>query len=303
MHSETIKLYKNREDVTLTTYLQDDSFGAEPRPAVLICPGGAYLFCSPREAEPVALAFFKYGFQAFVLRYSVYDNGTGEGEKARGTKLPHNLRSVYPAPLRDLGKAMLCVREHAGDWCVDTGKIAICGFSAGGHNCAMYSVYWNKPMLANYFKVEAKNLRPAASILCYAMTDYVTLKEAIPDQDADSRGMWQASDIAYFGDYKMNKDSYVQMSPARLVDKNTPPTFLWATSEDALVPVRQSIIMAGALANKNIPFELHIFEKGPHGLSLATEETATKPEEINADAARWFPLCIKWLSKRFGLKQ
>jgi len=78
--------------------------------------------------------------------------------------------------------------------------------------------------------------------------------------------------------------------------------FLWATAEDSLVPVQHTLIMASALADKKIPFEVHVFEKGPHGLSLSTQATAQARSQIYPDAAKWVGLAEAWLEKRFALE-
>ena len=104
MLSQTIKLYDNRDDVTLTTYVLADSpemLNGQKRPAVLVVPGGAYLNCSDREAEPVALRFAAMGYHAFVLRYSPYFQGVGTFPPPKD--MPVNPNSLYPAPLRDMG--------------------------------------------------------------------------------------------------------------------------------------------------------------------------------------------------------
>ena len=129
---KTIELYYNRANVTLTTYVLDDSpemLNGRKRPAILICPGGAYLGCSDREAEPIALRFASMGYHAFVLRYSTYLNRFLDDIDPA---VPVNPDSVHPAPMRDIGKAMLIIRENADDWLLDTDKIVLCGFSAGG---------------------------------------------------------------------------------------------------------------------------------------------------------------------------
>ncbi len=138
MHYERIILNEKR-NVSLTLLLQD--VGGEfqklkKRPAVLILPGGAYMMCSDREAEPVALAYAKAGFQAFVLRYSVGEHHT------------------WPNPLEDYETAMEMIRSKADEWHVYEDKIAVVGFSAGGH-------------LAACAATMSKN-RPNAAILGYA---------------------------------------------------------------------------------------------------------------------------------------
>ena len=140
MKTEVLTLNKER-NVTLTTYIQDcgEGFGCVAKlPAVLILPGGAYQMCSDREADPVAFAFAKAGYHAFVLRYSVMDDCT------------------WPNPLNDYEQAMTLIRSHADTWHIYEDKIAVIGFSAGGH-------------LATAAATLAQN-RPNAAILGYAVT-------------------------------------------------------------------------------------------------------------------------------------
>ena len=121
---ETIKLYPEREDVTLTTYVLQDSpelLDGANRPAVLICPGGAYLSCSDREAEPVAMRFAAMGYHAFVLRYSVYLDKHEPFESIFGG-VERREHTVFPAAIRDIGKAMLTIHENSEAWLVDTGS-------------------------------------------------------------------------------------------------------------------------------------------------------------------------------------
>ena len=138
MDSQVFILNEKR-NVTLTAYLQDDSqefWRAKKRPAVVIFPGGAYAYCSDREADPVAQEYLRAGYHAFVLRYSVgWEN------------------AVWPNPLEDYDQAMELIAAHAKEWHLIPEKIAVIGFSAGGH-------------LAACAATMAKH-RPAAAILAY----------------------------------------------------------------------------------------------------------------------------------------
>lgn len=301
MITQTIPLYPNRQDVTLTTYVLADSaemLNGKQRPAVLVCPGGAYLSCSDREAEPVALRFAAMGYHAFVLRYSTYSNGA-PGMFPLAGDLPVNERSVYPAPMRDIGRAFLLIRQHAGEWLVDTDKIAICGFSAGAHNCAMYAVYWHDPLIHAFLGVEPEALRPAAAILGYGIHDYHLMFGLIADPMAQV--LSDAASVAFLGTKTPPPDLLDAVSPARHVSQHTPPTFLWATAADDLVPAENTTRMATALAQARVPFEIHIFESGAHGLSLADQSSADALLHIDADAAQWVALAESWLKKRFAL--
>lgn len=136
MQQETIILNENR-NVTLTAYLQEvaGEFQFAKRPAILVLPGGGYAMCSDREADPVALAYMRAGYQAFVLRYSTGKNKT------------------WPNPLEDYEQAMALLQERAEEWHLDSSRIAAVGFSAGGHLCACAAT------IARH--------KPAAAILVY----------------------------------------------------------------------------------------------------------------------------------------
>lgn len=136
MKADRIVLNAER-DVTLTAYIQDveGEFSFKKRPAMVVIPGGGYAMCSDREADPVAMAYLKAGYQTFVLRYTVKSKG------------------AWPCPLEDYEQAMELIKKNAEDWHIDTSKIAAVGFSAGGHLCACAATI-------------ARN-KPAAAILVY----------------------------------------------------------------------------------------------------------------------------------------
>lgn len=136
MKTETIVLNEAR-NVTLTAYIQevDGEFGFTKRPAMVVIPGGGYAMCSDREADPVAMAYLKAGYQAFVLRYTVKDKGG------------------WPHPLNDYEQAMALIAENVDEWHIDPAKIAVVGFSAGGHLAACAAT------LAKH--------KPAAAVLVY----------------------------------------------------------------------------------------------------------------------------------------
>lgn len=304
MHVETMNLYEDRKDVTLTTYIiaeQGELFAQGIRPAVLICPGGGYFSCSDREAEPVALKFASMGYHAFVLRYSTYGEGSNVfPDLSDAVKLPVKNKTKHPAPVRDIAKAMLCIHEKADEWQVDVKRVAVCGFSAGAHNTAMYSVYWDKPLLTEYFGVEEDVLRPAAIILGYTLSDYIFMGQV--EMNAIDTAFFTASKIAFLGEMNPSEEKLKEVSPALLVTKKTPPAFIWATAADALVPVQHSLRLAHALADCGVPFEVHIFEEGDHGLSVSTQASAMAQSQIDQDAAKWVEMAECWLQKRFKLE-
>lgn len=242
MKTEVLSL-QNDPNVTLTTYLLDTSPempNVEVRPAVLIFPGGGYRMCSDREAEPIAMAFLAQGYHAFVLRYSLNEN------------------AAFPRPLQDAEAALELIRAKAVEWGVIPDKVAVCGFSAGGHLAAALGTMGK--------------IRPNALILGYpAILDTISdfLPAPIPSLE-------------------------------KKVDAQTPPTFIFTTANDAMLSVQHSIQFAAALDMAKVPFELHIFQDGAHGLSLAKPHTSGGYKHmVNPAVAQWLELCIAWLEKFF----
>lgn len=253
---------------TLETYILD---GTKKRGAVLICPGGGYHITAKREAEPVAMQFNAAGFHAFVLYYSVAPR-------------------KHPQPLLDVSKAMCILRKNAEKWNIASDKIAVCGFSAGGHLAASLGVHWNKPYLRELPGMEEGMNHPNALILCYPLiTDGI--EEAI-------RGSFEN----LLGEQTRDKQLLKEMCLEQNVNPETSPAFIWHTFNDAVVPVEHSMLFAEALRKNNIPFELHIFPEGPHGLSIATDETYEEGIGKDYHVATWMGLCTEWL-KHISFRQ
>lgn len=303
MKIEKLKLYEHREDVSLTCYIVEDSpelLDGKIRPAILICPGGGYFTCSDREAEPVALRFAAMGYHAFVLRYSVYLEGE-PGIPDFSMRLNDKPELQYPTPMLEIGKAIRLIHERAGEWLVDVKRIALCGFSAGGHNTAMFATQWHTPIITEALGGTSDMYRPAALILGYPLTDMVYMDETVNTRDAMKVSYFDGMNEAYIGIARPERVLLEEISPARNVTEHMPPTYLWATAGDTLVPVQHSLRMAHALADQKIPFELHIFEAGEHGLVLADQSSARALSETSPDAAKWVSLAAAWLEKRLAL--
>lgn len=246
-------------EATLEGYLLDCeiSLGQEVnRPAILVLPGGGYLYCSPREGEPVALSYAARGFHAFVLRYSVARQAAGF------------------APLKEVSWVIGYIRENAESWHIDPEKIAVCGFSAGGH-------------LALSSGLLAEN-RPNAMILGYPATSCPN----VPGADFMLKLLEGREDVT-------DEDAKKYDLPSQ-VTKAAPPMFLAATAEDMLTSFC-TMPLVNAYNNLGLKFELHIFQYGPHGYSLANEVTADGSVQMQEPAfAQWQELSVQWLHKTFG---
>lgn len=301
MKCETVKIWGDQEYAHLQTFLFYDSgeFNQhKKRPAVIICPGGAYLGTSDREAEPVALRFAAAGYQAFVLRYNTYFTEFNPDFEASMAG-PKNPRSIWPNPLLDLARTISLVRENADEWLVDPEHITVCGFSAGGNLVGNLAARWHEPELAEKLGVDSDVLRPNAVIMGYPVLDYFTMRKLNEERyNSNNDDLWNLSNQAVFGTAAPSDAQLRIISPITAVSERTAPCFLWHTANDDLVYVENSLSFAQELSKFKIPFALHIFESGPHGLSLADETTAGSEEMINPDCQIWFELALAWLKNR-----
>lgn len=288
MLMETVTLWPERSDVKLTTYvsLPDPGwpFPAFPRPAVIVCPGGAYLDLSDAEGSPIALDLASRGYQAFVLEYSVR------------TRVSDRELVRYPAQLVDLAKAVATLRENAARWNLDPQHIAVMGFSAGGHLCASYAVHWHEPWLCETLGVDSELLRPSAAVLGYPITDYVLQDGAFSEPSP----MMRASNRALFGETAPSREELERLSPCLHVTGHTPPVFLMHAADDGMVPVGNSLRMAQALSEAKIPYELHIFQQGDHGFGNGHPMDRPWEAHRNRACAVWLDLAHTWLLKQFS---
>ena len=282
-----------KKNVCLSAYIRDGGdLGGVKRPAVIVLPGGGYMACAPQEGKPVALRFAAMSYHSFVLKYStLFSVFPSKPDLSRANPGVH-----YPGPLEDLGRAIIAIRENAERWSVDPDKIILCGFSAGAHLAAMYATHWNRPELSYALGAGTNLLRPSACILCYGVFDL----ETILDLNNEYKELFSTFTYALCGKKALSEEEMIKFSPVKHVGNHMPPSFIWATAEDKMVPCANSVNMALAMAEKNIPYELHIFEKGRHGLSLADESSAVTAEEINPHVANWVSLAEGWLKKRFS---
>ena len=211
---------------------QEDITMRPDRPMVIIVPGGAYAFCSDREAEAVALKFLAEGIHAAVLRYSVAPNR-------------------YPASALELAWCVQYCRVHAAEWHVKPDALSVLGFSAGGHLAGTVGTLWGDPVFEQVLS-GGPSWRPDAQLLCYPV---LTLGEFTHEWSR-----WNL--LGEPGDPTNRLDLADALSLETRVTPETPPTFLWHTAEDDAVPVENSLMYAAACRRNGVPFELHIFERG-----------------------------------------
>jgi len=282
---EKIYLWEGRKDVYLQTYLAELDpmmpIASESLPAIIVCPGGAYMFFSKKnEGDAVAMNFAAAGYQVFMLKYT-----TGidcEGQPCQ-----------YPAQLLDFGKAILTIRENAKEWNVDVDKIGVCGFSAGAHLCATLATRWHEPVLSDYYKVDPEVFKPAFAILGYPLTDYVYQEEYNATQPVNP--MLVMSNKFYFGTEHPTREQLENQSPVLHISENTPPIFLAHAKNDTMVPVVHSLRMATALQEAGIPYELHIFSHGEHGFNIGipVDKSEYRIDTYKA-CHEWIQLALKW---------
>lgn len=222
----------------LVSYIHSDP---APHPAMLVTPGGAYCFVAPSEAEPVAMEFYSSGYNAFVLTYTVN---------------PLTQEPLRMQPLMDLSRAVRFVRKNADSFHINPQKLAICGFSAGGHLSASLCVHWQDVPDPSPMYAWISN-RPDAAILSYPV---------ITSGEYAHRGSFDA----LIGVDPTEYDLWY-MSLENHVTENAPPCFLWQTAEDDCVPVENSYLFARACKAAGVDFAHHVFTSGQHGLSLAND--------------------------------
>ena len=246
----------NQKEPFITPYLVESK---TPAPCVIVCPGGGYEKLAEYEGGPVCEWLNSIGISAFWLRYRI---------------TPYNHKLITNDALR----AIRFVRYNAKEYNIDKNKVGILGFSAGGHLCSSAMVHFDDAILNEDDPVDKESSRPDCTVLCYPVIS----------SDAG---------VANTGSFKnlLGDDMTIELldyySSEKHVKENTSPVFLWHTAEDTAVPCTNSILMAKALREKNIPFEFHIYPEGPHGMGLAEGKYAQD----------WTEACGKWLKYIFRI--
>ena len=276
MICKTIDIWENLEyneakegfRPTLTTYILDELREGQKRGAVVVLPGGGYSHLAKHEGEPVALKFCEKGMNAFVLEYSTAP-------------------CKHPQPLRDVARALCIIRDHADEWNIDKEKIAILGFSAGGHLAATSGTMWHKDYLQDVPDMEYGKNKPDAMILCYPV-----IMSPANGKKAHAGSFYN---LLPNGENSA-ADEFEEVSAELNVSDKTCPAFIWHTFEDGCVPVENSIEMARKMRENDIPCELHIYQWGGHGLSIPSKGIVEKCHE-DYHMATWIDLCLQWLDR------
>ncbi|MFC0472252.1 alpha/beta hydrolase [Halalkalibacter kiskunsagensis] len=225
--------------------------------AIVVCPGGGYVRRATHEGEPIAKWLNSFGISAFVLNYRVH---------------PYK----HPAPVTDAKRAIRYVRKYAEKWNIDQTKVGILGFSAGGHLASTVGTQFDYGDNQSKDPIERESSRPDLLILSYPVITFGEHRH----EGSMHHLLGENSSLELRNTY----------SSENQVSKDTPPTFIWHTADDESVPVENSLLFASALSKKSVPFELHTFENGRHGLGLA---------EDRPDVFAWTKLCESWINKRF----
>lgn len=232
--------------------------GASPRACVLVCPGGGYCCRADHEGTPFAELFQKAGMASGVIHYRVSPNR-------------------HPAPFADVARAIRLVRKNAKEWGVDPNRIGLMGFSAGGHLASTVGVQPNLWLDPNDDLAKKFSARPDRLILGYPVISFIHRSHGGSCQNLFGEDVCDAARL--------------QLSNELHVNKDTPPTFLFHTANDSVVPVPNSLRFAEACSNFGVPHELHVFEDGPHGVGLALDRPKLRI---------WTELLLAWLSDWTG---
>jgi len=245
----------NAADIpTLTAYLPDptNATGA----ALVICPGGGYAGLAPHEGADYALWLNQHGVAGFVLKYRLGSNGYR-----------------HPVMLEDAARALRTVRSNATGWKIDPKRIGIMGSSAGGHLASTLMTHFDAGDTNAADPIDRVSSRPDIGILCYPV---ITMgKFTHGGSRANLLGKNPSPELVTL------------LSNELQVTKDTPPCFIWQTFDDKTVPVDNSLLFADALRKAGVPFDLHIYQHGRHGLGLDDKPPFNHPHPWAADCLFW----------------
>ena len=265
MTTETFRLWEGdapgaqgsmEKDIpTITVYQAKNENGQKP--AMVVLPGGGYRFLAKHEGPAYAEWLAENGYTSFEVKYRLASDGYH-----------------FPCMLLDAARAVRWVRAHAEEYEVDPERVGAIGSSAGGHLLACLATQYDEGNPEDDDPVEHFSSRPTLGVLCYAP---VSMDLLMPFSHLPTFLLGE----------NPSPEQVRTISPEKLVNENTPPCFMMHTVEDEKVNVMQSLIFGQALHQHGVPFEVHIYEKGKHGLALGNGHP-------------WTVECLRWLHERFG---
>lgn len=284
------------ESAMLCAYVLDPDISFKKyktRPAMVVCPGGAYLTLATKEGEVIAARWLGMGYQAFVVRYKHYfAKRPGEiGPEAVIDKDSH-----VPEQLVDLMCAMRIVHEHAAEWDIDENRIYTMGFSAGGNIVGTLAERFDDAELLARAGATTAQVKPAGTIMGYPMISAEPLcgraMEEYPEQMRPTVGFIKRG---IFGTENPTQEEYAWVDLVAHVRPDMPRTFVWHSTEDTVVNPVETLSFVRALQLAGVPCELHFYERGPHGTSLCDESSASSDVDLQPESAPWVAACKRWL--------
>lgn len=297
MITEKIKV-NDAGTATLFTYIIDSKISTnkyKKRPAVIICPGGSYLFTATKEGEPVATRFLSMDYHVFVLRYTTYF----KRRILSSSDIPEvNEASHYPLQVRELMTSLKIIKEHAKEWSVDDQNIFVMGFSAGGHIVATLGERWDDPQLTDSVdhQLPADFFKPRGLILCYPMlTANILGNKGFKRDNEDMKAQILYIKRAIFGTDEVTREAADELDIVSQVRSDMPPVFLWHTYTDELTNAADSTELMLNLIKYKVPCEYHLYSTGKHGMALCDETSATSADDMNKACATWPMLANHWM--------
>lgn len=254
---------KDKDIPTLTPFFPSSE--AANGAAMIVCPGGGYARLAPHEGRDYARWLSGQGITCFVLKYRLGADGYR-----------------YPVELQDVERAIRTVRARAGEWKLDSNRIGIIGSSAGGHVASMAMTHFDAGNPNSPDAIERESSRPDIAILCYPV---ITMGKFAHEGSKHNLLGTNPSPVL------------VEETSSELqVRKDSPPCFIWSTDDDRTVPIENSLEFAAALRKAGVPFELHVYQHGPHGQGLGSHDY---------DPSKWLPWvaeCSRWLKEQGFVK-
>lgn len=299
MLTEKISVFNN-PNANLYTYILDKEISTDvykKRPAVIIIPGGSYLFTATKEGEAVATRFLSKGYHTFVLRYSTYFK---DSIRDINDPPPINKQSHYPLQLLELMESIRIIKENADEWYIDIDNIFVLGFSAGGHLTASIGTKWDAPSLLDKFQNIAGNIdffKPKGIVLGYPMLNVENLKMNMIENGGQT-GEFQSRYVnqALFGNEDPSNEQEYDLTIKNHVRADMPPVLLWQTTDDPLTKSADATEFVLEMIKKDVTCEYHLFEHGKHGLAVSDKTYAKTEDDINVEVAEWLNLTFNWLN-------